>query len=251
MGLGVLPSRPSPRLPVPPVITGTPSPQAHTHTHTHTRAHTPASISIGRAATRWPSQDQCPGSCQSLPSPLFWMPGLQPLGLWSPHLPQPRVTKQVHFLHREATLWNKCPFFATLSHAGRPTLEEAQGHVVWPRSQQIGGKPGPTFLAPTSRPLPWPLLCGLWGAELAPALLAGWSGLTWKLSDPWTPGLVVGKTKGINTLKLSHAGSCSFFTICCGSVTQSRPTPRDLMDCSTPGFLVPLYLPEFAQTHVH
>ena len=35
------------------------------------------------------------------------------------------------------------------------------------------------------------------------------------------------------------------------SVAQSCPTLRDPMDCSTPGFPVLHYLPEFAQTHVH
>ena len=34
-------------------------------------------------------------------------------------------------------------------------------------------------------------------------------------------------------------------------VAQSCPTLCDPMDCSTPGFPVLLYLPEFAQTHVH
>ena len=35
------------------------------------------------------------------------------------------------------------------------------------------------------------------------------------------------------------------------SVGQSRPTPCDPMDCSTPGFPIHHQLPEFAQTHVH
>ena len=38
---------------------------------------------------------------------------------------------------------------------------------------------------------------------------------------------------------------------CCCSVAQSCPTLCDPMDCSTPGFPVLHYLPEFAQTHVH
>ena len=38
---------------------------------------------------------------------------------------------------------------------------------------------------------------------------------------------------------------------CCYSVAQSCPTFCDPMDCSTPGFPVLHYLPEFAQTHVH
>ena len=37
----------------------------------------------------------------------------------------------------------------------------------------------------------------------------------------------------------------------CFSVTKSCPTLCDPMDCSTPGFPVLHYLPEFAQTHVH
>ena len=35
------------------------------------------------------------------------------------------------------------------------------------------------------------------------------------------------------------------------SVSQSCPTLRDPMDCSTPGFPVHHQLPEFTQTHVH
>ena len=42
---------------------------------------------------------------------------------------------------------------------------------------------------------------------------------------------------------LHYGGYCS--------VTQSCSTPRDTKDCSTPGFPVLHYLPEFAQTHVH
>ena len=38
---------------------------------------------------------------------------------------------------------------------------------------------------------------------------------------------------------------------CCCSVANSCPALCDPMDCSTPGFPVLHYLPEFAQTHVH
>ena len=41
------------------------------------------------------------------------------------------------------------------------------------------------------------------------------------------------------------------FHSCYCSDTQSCPTPCDSMKCSTPGFSVLHYLPEFAQTHVH
>ena len=41
-------------------------------------------------------------------------------------------------------------------------------------------------------------------------------------------------------------------TCCCGcSVTESRPTLCDPMDCRTPGFPVLYYVQEVAQTHVH
>ena len=42
-----------------------------------------------------------------------------------------------------------------------------------------------------------------------------------------------------------------FFHCCCCSVAKSCPTLCDPMACSTPGFPVLHYLPEFAQTHVH
>ena len=41
------------------------------------------------------------------------------------------------------------------------------------------------------------------------------------------------------------------FYYCCGSVTKSCPTLCSPMNCSTPGFPVLNYLPQFAQTHVH
>ena len=37
----------------------------------------------------------------------------------------------------------------------------------------------------------------------------------------------------------------------CYSVTKLCPTFCDTMDCSTPGSSVLLYVPEFAQIHVH
>ena len=38
---------------------------------------------------------------------------------------------------------------------------------------------------------------------------------------------------------------------CCCLVTKSRPTLCDHLDCSTPGFPVLHYLPDFVQIHVH
>ena len=49
--------------------------------------------------------------------------------------------------------------------------------------------------------------------------------------------------------------TCSFLLIyipiCCCSFAQSRLNLCDLMTCSTPGFSVLHYVPEFAQTHIH
>ena len=41
------------------------------------------------------------------------------------------------------------------------------------------------------------------------------------------------------------------FFFLCGSIAKSCLTLCDPMDCSTPGFPVLHYLPEFVQTHVH
>ena len=153
--LGVLPSLPSPRLPVPPVITGSPSLRAHAQVQVHTHLH-PFQQAVlppgGQVRT------SAPGSCRSLPSPLFWMPGLwpqglQPLGLWSPNLPPPCVTKQVHFLHQAATLWNKCPCFL------QPFLMGAD--QPWKRLRDMWFGPGPSKLVanqalPSWLPLPAP-----------------------------------------------------------------------------------------------
>ena len=50
----------------------------------------------------------------------------------------------------------------------------------------------------------------------------------------------------------ANAWHYSLFNICCCcSVTKSCPTLCNPMDCSTPGFLVPHYLPEFAHIHDH
>ena len=50
-------------------------------------------------------------------------------------------------------------------------------------------------------------------------------------------------------LKWSILWDWHIHTYC--SVIKSCPTLYDPMDCSTPGFPVLQYLPEFAQTHVH
>ena len=62
--------------------------------------------------------------------------------------------------------------------------------------------------------------------------------------------IVLPKLKGIHfTLSLKHISS-SFLGLCC--IVQLLNCVRlcDFMDCSTPGFPVPDYLPEFAQIHV-
>jgi len=54
---------------------------------------------------------------------------------------------------------------------------------------------------------------------------------------------MVGWHDGLKGELRLFVGSCS--------VTQSCLTLCDSVDCSTPGFPVLHYLPEFAQTHVH
>ena len=52
--------------------------------------------------------------------------------------------------------------------------------------------------------------------------------------------------------RASQGASYSFLIFAyCYSVAKSCPTLCNLMDCSTPGFLVFHYLLEFTQTHVH
>ena len=54
------------------------------------------------------------------------------------------------------------------------------------------------------------------------------------------------------TVVSSNISSCYLcFSSCCSLVTKSCLTFCNSMDCSTPGFPVLYYLPEFAQTHVH
>ena len=50
---------------------------------------------------------------------------------------------------------------------------------------------------------------------------------------------------------LSHQVTSQLIKLFVVVVIQSCLTLRDPMDCSTPGFPVLHYLPEFAQTHVH
>ena len=67
------------------------------------------------------------------------------------------------------------------------------------------------------------------------------------------------KLRGLSLLKLAELTcgfkhrSSSFYGpyCCCCSVANACPTLCDPIDCSTPGFPVPHYLPEFAQTPVH
>ena len=55
-----------------------------------------------------------------------------------------------------------------------------------------------------------------------------------------------------NSLKylIPKMRSCIQYNCCC-SVTRLCPALCNSMDCSTPGFSVLHYLPEFAQVHVH
>lgn len=159
VGLGVLPSLPSPRLPVPPVITGSPSSRAHAQAHTHLRPFQQAVLPPGGQV-----RTSALGSCQSLPSPLFWMPGLwpqglQPLGLWSPNLPPPSVTKQVHSSIKQQRCGINVPVFCNhflwgLTNPGRgsETCGLAQVPASWWQTRPY--PPGSHFPPPpTASPL--------------------------------------------------------------------------------------------------
>ena len=54
----------------------------------------------------------------------------------------------------------------------------------------------------------------------------------------------------IKIKKKTHFDITFWISTCC-SVTKSCPTLRNPMNCSTPGFPVLHYLPEFARTHIH
>ena len=55
----------------------------------------------------------------------------------------------------------------------------------------------------------------------------------------------------IQTAERPHEEMLNIPNCCCCSVTQSRLTLCNPMDCTTSSFPVLHYLPEFAQTHVH
>ena len=58
-------------------------------------------------------------------------------------------------------------------------------------------------------------------------------------------------TQSQAVLHAQVTSSHSKTSYCSCSVVKSHPTLCNPMDCSTPGFPVLHYLPEFAQTHVH
>ena len=66
------------------------------------------------------------------------------------------------------------------------------------------------------------------------------------LGDPKYNQVSALRPWGVSFVFLSPDGGC----YCC-SVTLSRPTRRDPMDFSTPGFFPCHYLPEFTQPYVH
>ena len=92
-------------------------------------------------------------------------------------------------------------------------------------------------------------------------------GLCWNCHDaiPLCSAIKQTRLSNWTTAKILYLGTCIFpifLTLtnpglffccccCCCLVTQSCPTLWDPMDCSTWGFPVLHYLPEFAQTHVH
>ena len=53
------------------------------------------------------------------------------------------------------------------------------------------------------------------------------------------------------TADMESSQATTVHFLCCFSIAKSCPTLCSPMDCSTSGFSVLHYLPEFAQTHVH
>ena len=63
--------------------------------------------------------------------------------------------------------------------------------------------------------------------------------------------IVKGRFQMLCVSNCSLLNNWTIVIVHCCSVAQSCPTLCDPMNCSTPGFSVLHYLPEFAQTHVH
>ena len=74
----------------------------------------------------------------------------------------------------------------------------------------------------------------------------------------WTPGVSDGqgglaccRPWGHKELGMTKAIEHALVSVHFSSLSQSRPTLCEPMDCSTPGFPVLHHLPEHAQTHAH
>ena len=79
-----------------------------------------------------------------------------------------------------------------------------------------------------------------------------WDLVPWPGTKPRSPAVKVQIPKHRTSREFPpYLFMSSCCCCCCCSVTQSCLTLCDPMDCSTPGFPVHRYLPEFAQTHVH
>ena len=114
----------------------------------------------------------------------------------------------------------------------------------------------------------WQWLIALYGWPQH-SLFSEWHFLSTSLCKEWGSGETESRVSQCWTLLLSHPKpvpwpsncfSCSKEQTlipglgnvgCCCSVAKSCMTPCNLMDCSTQGFPVLLYLPEFAQTQTH
>ena len=84
--------------------------------------------------------------------------------------------------------------------------------------------------------------------------LVGIEGLPWEQgSDPVRQDTWVGSQAAWSSSILPAAPlwQSAHWCCCCCSVVKSCPALCDSMNCSTPGFPVLHYLPEFAQTCVH
>ena len=91
-------------------------------------------------------------------------------------------------------------------------------------------------------------------AEILLSTLLEWNPMDGEFTSVWslkcTCSLIFKVCSGSNTMRRPAEILHCYKDLCC-SVARSCPTLCDFVDCSTPGFPVLHYLPEFAQTHVH
>lgn len=128
---------------------------------------------------------------------------------WRQRLRRPRpdsssaAQRQLVSPSKSLSSWNKRPYFLQALWWRLTALEMAQGDVALPRPHP----PGSGLSAPLTARLPAGSSLQALGAELRPQpCLLGGPSSPMTLSEPWLPGLVVGRTEHVNTPE-QRAGS--------------------------------------------